>query len=157
MTREIQAAWWRLFRATFVATVIASIAIAYAISFTGNAGFMPHGHCYLWRPTILVTHVVANVGYALAYFLVPLAMVSMVRALPELFFYPRLVYLFATFILACGISHVMQVVTVWVPAYYIAAAVDVVGAVASLGTVWVLFHSRSQIEGYLARQRRVDD
>ena len=43
-----------------------------------TSGFMPHGHCYLWDPSILWLHVVSNTATALAYFAIPVMMVYFV-------------------------------------------------------------------------------
>jgi len=34
-------------------------------------GFMPHGHCYLWRPGVLWLHIVSDALITLAYFSIP--------------------------------------------------------------------------------------
>ena len=39
------------------------------------AAFMPHGHCYLWTPSILWLHVASDIVIALSYFAIPLALV----------------------------------------------------------------------------------
>ncbi|MBA6363403.1 hypothetical protein H4J42_06575, partial [Colwellia sp. BRX8-8] len=35
-----------------------------------NPNFMPHGHCYLWRPDILWTHVISDITIGVAYYLI---------------------------------------------------------------------------------------
>ena len=44
----------------------------------GNAG-IPHGFCFLWNPELLWLHVVSNSLIAIAYFLIPLALVRIAR------------------------------------------------------------------------------
>ena len=42
-------------------------------------GFMPHGHCYLWTPEILWTYAAADAAIGLAYYSIPLALLTLVR------------------------------------------------------------------------------
>ena len=37
-----------------------------------NSAFMPHGHCYLWQPALLWSHVSSDAIIALAYFSIPI-------------------------------------------------------------------------------------
>jgi hypothetical protein len=38
-------------------------------------GFMPHGMCYLWRPSVLSLHLVSDALITLAYFSIPFTLV----------------------------------------------------------------------------------
>ena len=40
------------------------------IYFFDSTNFMPHGHCYLWRPDILWLNVGADLALSSAYFLI---------------------------------------------------------------------------------------
>jgi hypothetical protein len=44
-----------------------------------TTGFIPHGHCYLWKPTILGMHVVSDITIFLSYSVIPFALVWFVR------------------------------------------------------------------------------
>lgn len=39
-----------------------------------TAGFMPHGYCMRWDDPLLLVFIAGNVGIAIAYFLIPLAL-----------------------------------------------------------------------------------
>ena len=99
--------------------------------------FMPHGMCYLWQPELVLTEVVANALIAVAYFSIPLLLLYFIGRRPDVP-NPLLFTLFAVFILACGTTHVLDVVTIWQPIYWIDAAVRVVTACASVGTAVVM-------------------
>lgn len=102
-----------------------------------STGFMPHGHCYLWRPQLVVLHVASDTLIALAYFAIPALMVWFLRKRVDVPF--RGVFAaFAVFIISCGTSHVMEIVTLWSPHYWASGAVKALTAVASLGTVMML-------------------
>ena len=90
-------------------------------------GFMPHGMCYMWRPAILAVHVGADSLIALAYFTIPFTLMHFVRKRAELHF--TWIFLsFAIFIVACGISHVMEIWTIWFPIYWLSGSVKIVTA-----------------------------
>src|SRR5947207_2341498 len=55
-------------------------------AFFSTDGFMPHGHCYLWNPSLVRLHVLSDFLIAAAYFTIPFTLVHFVRrrkALPE--------------------------------------------------------------------------
>lgn len=105
-----------------------------------SSGFMPHGHCYLWEPGILWTHVVSDAIVATAYFSIPIALATYVyrRSLKD-----RLglgvIAMFITFILFCGTTHLISIWTVWNPDYVVEAAFKAATALASIGTAIALW------------------
>ena len=74
--------------------------------------YAPHGYCLLWQPELVWTHVIADVLIALAYFSIPLALITFARRRRDVSF-GWMIWLFALFILACGTSHLMQVWNLW--------------------------------------------
>jgi PAS domain S-box-containing protein len=107
-------------------------------SLLGRNGLLPHGYCFQWQPGLLWSTVGADTLIALAYFSIPLAIFSFARRRPksELGLVP---YLFSAFITACGLTHVLDVWTVWRPDYEIHAAVKVMTAAISVFTAVVLW------------------
>ena len=103
-----------------------------------QSGLTPHGFCLLWDPTLIWTYAISDVGIGLAYFSIPLALIVFVRRRPEIVFRP-LFWLFATFILLCGLSHWLDVLTLWVPAYGLEAFVKAATALVSLVTAMSLW------------------
>jgi signal transduction histidine kinase len=105
-----------------------------------TTGFMPHGHCYLWTPVLLWTNVLSDSLIAVSYFAIAVALWVFVGRRRDLPFRPIFV-LFGTFVMACGTTHVFDIITIWQPDYWSAALAKVVTALASLGTailVWPL-------------------
>jgi hypothetical protein len=41
--------------------------------------FLPHGHCYLWRPDVLWLHVGSDAVIAASYYAIPVALAYFVR------------------------------------------------------------------------------
>ena len=108
-----------------------------------SSDFMAHRFC-LRLPELIWLHAVSDGGIALAYLIIPLALVQLVRnrrdlALPWLFF------LFALFILSCGATHALEIVTLWWPIYRFDGIVKAGAAVVSLATAGLLVRSLSWI------------
>lgn len=98
-----------------------------------GAGFTPHGFCLFWDPDLITLEIVGNAAVALAYFAIPLqiALVAIHANLPI----PRWVlWLFTWFILLCGISHVLNIVTLFRPLYWLEAIEVAVTGFVSLAT-----------------------
>src|SRR5260370_23588407 len=103
----------------------------------GSIG-LPYGFCFLWNPALLRLHVVSDSLIALAYFLIPLALVRIVNKRRDIA-YNSIFFCFAAFIVACGITHVMEVITLWHPVYWISGILKALTAVISLITFILLF------------------
>ncbi|BBL71231.1 GAF domain-containing hybrid sensor histidine kinase/response regulator [Methylogaea oryzae] len=102
------------------------------------ADMTPHGYCLLWNPWLVYLHAIANGLTALAYFSIPFAIFYFVRRRSDIRF-KSLHWLFAIFIMACGLSHVMDILTLWQPWYWLQGGVMAVTAAVSLlaaGVVW---------------------
>ncbi len=102
-----------------------------------TSGFMPHGHCYLWDPSILWLHVVSNTATALAYFAIPMMMVYFVWKRRDVPFHWMFV-LYSVFIVACGTGHVFEIIEVWTPTYRISGVVAAITALGSVATAIAL-------------------
>src|SRR4051794_32484765 len=98
-----------------------------------STDFMPHGYCFLWVPEILWLHVVSDALIALAYFAIPITLVTFAARRRELPF-PWLFLLFATFIICCGTTHLMEIWTVGHPDWGAAGLVKAVCAFFSVTT-----------------------
>jgi signal transduction histidine kinase len=107
------------------------------LSWLFESGFMPHGHCYFWRPDILWMHVVSDAVIALAYFSIPVTLLYFLRRRPDIPF-PGLVALFALFIVLCGAGHLFEIWTVWQPVYALQGLEKSATAVVSILTAAAL-------------------
>ena len=102
-----------------------------------DANFMPHGHCFLWRPEIVWLHVGSDTLIAASYFLIPFALIRLARKRKDLAFH-WMFLLFGAFILACGATHVMSIWTLWIPMYRLEGVIKGVTALASVPTALLL-------------------
>jgi PAS domain S-box-containing protein len=89
--------------------------------------FIPHGHCYLWKPELVWLHVASDSLIALSYYSIPLTLVYFVRKRRDLPF-DWIFLLFSAFIIACGTTHLMAVWTLWYPTYWVSGFVKLVTA-----------------------------
>ena len=103
-----------------------------------SQAFMPHGHCYFWRPEMVWLHALSDGLIALAYFAIPFSIVSFVRRRRDLEFKPLFV-MFGVFILSCGVTHLLSIWTIWYPAYWLDGVVKAFTAVVSLLTAWAFW------------------
>ncbi|MBX2884859.1 MAG: hypothetical protein KTR32_33195 [Granulosicoccus sp.] len=102
-----------------------------------NPNFMPHGHCYLWQPSILWTHVLSDATIALAYYAIPVVLALLLwrrrHALP----FKGVIALFVAFIFLCGTTHLLRIYVTWVPAYELEGWLKAATAIISLMTAIV--------------------
>lgn len=98
--------------------------------------FMPHAWC-LRDSWLIALHAVADTLIALSYFAIPVALVALVRRREDLAFRQAYI-LFGVFILACGTTHLLGVVTLWIPVYRLEGGIKVLTALASMATAVIL-------------------
>ena len=137
----------------------------------GSSDFMPHGYCYLWDPRILWLNVISDGLITLSYYAIPVILIYFIRKNRNLPF-NRIFWMFGTFILACGTTHLMEIWNVWHGSYMLAgvvkgatAAVSVVTAamlvtlapkVMSLPKLVHLQDANRKLEKEIAQRRRFD-
>jgi signal transduction histidine kinase len=104
------------------------------------SGLTPHGFCLLWEPGLIWLHALSDIGIGVAYFTIPMALAVFARRRRDLVFRP-VFFLFAAFIMLCGTGHLLDVLTLWVPAYWADGLVKAATAIVSIITavaLWVL-------------------
>src|SRR5687768_6525843 len=113
--------------------------------------FMPHGHCYLWIPSLLWLHVLSDALIGIAYLGISLLLYLLVRKI-RLPFSPVFIA-FGLFIGLCGMTHFMSVWTVWNPDYLVDGIVKAATAAASVATAIGLLYVKPQIEAVVHAAR----
>jgi signal transduction histidine kinase len=122
--------------------------------------FLPHGFCYLWDWKLLTLHVVADGLIGIAYVVISAALVYLVyRARREIPFSAMFIA-FGVFIVACGMTHFVEILTLWRPAYWFAGLVKAITAIASVVTAAVMprvvpVALRAVHEAHIAGERRI--
>ena len=95
--------------------------------------YIPHGHCYLWQTNLVGLHLLSDALIGLAYFSIPIMLVYFIGQRSDTPF-RRVFWLFSGFIVACGTTHLLEIWTLWVPAYWVLGLVKAVTAIISLYT-----------------------
>ncbi|WP_088894979.1 sensor histidine kinase [Leptolyngbya ohadii] len=106
-------------------------------SLLSSGPFIPHGHCYLWQTPLVGLHLLSDVFIALAYYSIPIFLVAFSVKRKDLPF-RWLFWLFGAFIVSCGTTHWLDVVTLWYPVYWFSGGVKAVTALVSVATVMEL-------------------
>ena len=101
-------------------------------------GYMPHGMCLLWEPWLVLLWAGSDLPIFLSYTAIPIALLRVLRQRTEV---PHggLVALFASFILLCGLTHALGIVTLWIPIYPWTGWVKLATGIVSMTTAVVLF------------------
>jgi signal transduction histidine kinase/CheY-like chemotaxis protein len=103
-----------------------------------SSGLTAHGFCLLWEPGLIWTYSISDTVIALAYFCIPATLLVVARRRRDLVFRP-LLWLFAAFILLCGTTHWLDLLTLWVPVYGLQGVVKALTAIVSIVTAFVLW------------------
>ena len=109
-----------------------------------DGSYMPHGHCYLWQPGILWTHVISDIFIAAAYFSIPFGLYY-IRKKRQDWQYTGLFVLFSLFIFWCGVTHLLSIFTIWHGIYGIHGITKIITAVVSFFTAVVLMKNLPRI------------
>lgn len=96
--------------------------------------FVPRMQCGSWPDTMAYAYVTCQIAFALAYALIPGALILFWREKRAAIPYPFVLPMFAAFILLCGLSHGLDAVMFFWPAYRLLLAVLVAGAAVSLAS-----------------------
>jgi len=89
--------------------------------------FIPHGHCYLWKPELVWLHITSDVVTALAYYSVAVAIIYFTNQRQDLPAHTVTLLVGFFFIFAlCGTTHLMEVVTLWHPIYWVSGLIKAV-------------------------------
>src|SRR3984957_14672260 len=100
--------------------------------------FSPHGICLLWEPELIWLHVASDAVIAAAYFSIPFALAIIISKRRD-FQFGWIGWSFAAFIMACGLTHIFSIITLWVPIYGLEGIVKAITAIGSIVTAVILW------------------
>jgi PAS domain S-box-containing protein len=102
-----------------------------------TTGFVPRGECGAWGPSLGWLHILSDLGvWSACLTLVGLLSFAVARRRDVAF--RAVCYLSAALVLACGVTHLMEAVTFWWPAYRLAGVIKLFAAVVCWATVVAL-------------------
>ncbi len=108
-----------------------------------SVGFIPHGHCYLWKTGLVSLHIISDATIALAYYSIPFLLIYFISKRKDVPF-NGVFLLFGAFIIACGTGHLMDIWTLWHPDYWVAGTLKALTAIISIYTAFALFYLMPQ-------------
>jgi PAS domain S-box-containing protein len=117
------------------------------------SNFLPHWYCLAGNKRLLWTTVIADLLIGLSYVAISIALAMLVRRAGRALPYAGFFWAFGLFIVSCGATHFLEVVTVWKPVYWLAAATKVLTAVMSAGTALVLLIAADDIVDFVHTAR----
>lgn len=123
--------------ALFGGALVGIILIAFILLQRRSEGALPHWFCYLGTP-LAWTHIISDSLIGASYVAISYTLWYLVRRSEGKIPFHWLVLAFGLFIVACGATHIMEVVTIWRPYYWVSAAVKIVTAGASVVTAIAL-------------------
>lgn len=102
---------------------------AFDLFFVRN--FIPQEHCYLWKPFSVFLHVASDLIIAFSYFSIGLLLISLIKQHPHLPL-KAIFWLWCAFMVAYGITHLMNAWTLWYPTYWLSGFLKAITTVVSL-------------------------
>lgn len=91
----------------------------------------------VWPASLIALHVISDGLIALAYVWIPITLIAVWRKRDDIPFNWTLLC-FAGFIVSCGVTHVMGIVTTWRPYYWLAGEIKAVTGLISIATAALL-------------------
>jgi signal transduction histidine kinase len=103
-----------------------------------SSQFLPHAYCYLYDKKLIALHVGSDAAIWLAYVAISCTLVYLVWRTRREVPFSWMFLAFGLFIVACGFTHLMEVVVLWKPLYWLAGDIKLLTALASVVTAIAL-------------------
>jgi len=114
------------------------------LSFWGRMGmvfdtrdFPPRWNCGTWSAWLGWLHILSDLGIFFAYITIPAVLILFIRRRKDMPF-SGIFFLFGAFIICCGITHLMEAIIFYWPAYRLAGFLKMITALVSIATVIAL-------------------
>jgi len=106
---------------------------------------IPHGACLAWQPVLIWLNAISDAMVAIAFFSIAFVLGYYVwRRRREVMFRP-VFWALAIFAAASGVTHILSIVTLWVPAYGIEGLTKSVLALISAGVTAIMLVARPRL------------
>ncbi|WP_088343100.1 MULTISPECIES: ATP-binding protein [Rhodomicrobium] len=106
--------------------------------YLGPASLVPQGYCLLWRQDLVTLHAVSDIVLAVAFVIIPAGLWHFARHRTDLEF-RGLFLLFAAVILLTGITHLIDMITTWMPIYGAHGVMKALTATVAVAAAYVLW------------------
>ncbi len=101
--------------------------------------YMPHGYCLLWQPELVGMHIISDMIITIAYFSIPCTILFLLYKHKKTLPFRWTFIMFALFIVLCGVTHLISVIVLWHPFYYLQGIVKAMTAMVSIATAVLVF------------------
>jgi signal transduction histidine kinase len=118
--------------------VAALVMIPTALRGMFSTSFLPHSFCYLNNKQLIALHVGSDAVIWLSYLAISCSLVYLVWRTRREVPFSWMFLAFGLFIVACGFTHLMEVIVLWKPLYWLSGDVKLVTAAASVVTAIAL-------------------
>jgi PAS domain S-box-containing protein len=125
---------WRYAVGVVVALLLPFVFWPSLLTKATSSDFLPHRYCYFNNPQLVWVSVISDAVIALSYIAISAILALLVHRTRRDIPFSWVFLAFGLFIVACGGTHLMEAVTVWVPLYWLSADVKIVTALASFAT-----------------------
>lgn len=103
-----------------------------------QAAYMAHGYCLLWKPWLVTLHAGSDFLIFAAYVAIPIGIWIFLQKRKEAPLRP-IAWLFVAFILLCGLTHIVNLITLWWPIYETQGWIKLATAIVSVATAVAVF------------------
>jgi len=111
-----------------------------------TSSFMPHGHCILWSPQLLIPMVIAEALTIISYFLIPVGIFRFMQLRHDLNKQvKRILYLFIAFIFFCGLTHLVSTWNYWNSNYVLETFIKLITGIISFATLIIFYKNLKNI------------
>ncbi|QDV50009.1 PAS domain-containing protein [Gimesia fumaroli] len=102
-----------------------------------TSDFPARWYCGSWSSDVGWLHIISDIAIFAAYFAIPVVLLYFLLQRKDLPF-PKIIWLFAAFIMFCGFGHLIEAGIFWWPVYRFSGLIKACTAIVSLITVLVL-------------------
>src|SRR5882724_11620406 len=97
-------------------------------------GFGPHGECLLWLPSLITLYAGSDSLIGFAYVSISATLIYLAYTARRTIPFQWVFVAFGIIIIACGATHFLDILTLWVPVYWLLGFVKLLTALASVTT-----------------------
>jgi len=109
--------------------------------------YMPHGNCYLWQTSLVWLHLVSDLLIGVAYLSITAMLLYFLNKRKKEVPFQGVFALFGAFIILCGLGHLLEIWTLWHPAYWLSGIEQ---AMTALVSCWTALQMATLLPQFLA-------
>jgi PAS domain S-box-containing protein len=142
-------------RLAFFLLLLSGAAVWFSSRAMQSADFLPHWYCFAGNSRLLWTTAIADFTIGFSYVLISGTLLWILRRSGADLPYQGFFWAFGLFIVSCGITHFIEILTIWKPLYWLAGAAKILTAVASAGTAIALLVAATDVISFVRAARNV--